>query len=175
MLDELRLRGVVPAETAQMPGAILNVWRNAAAEEVQSKPLAVCDARSVDPDDFGKYHLVEGGEVARRRVGLNLSLPYSPRHRWYYYPRMRRDEAPVLHVRRAAPGAPALHHARRVRPVGHARRRAAPDVRHRAPCRLLLMPPTGTAYIEITRIRAQHRCERVGGRGGGLSSERGRR
>ena len=93
MLDELRLRGVVPAETAQMPGAILNVWRNAAAEEVQSKPLAVCDARSVDPDDFGKYHLVEGGEVARRRVGLNLSLPYSPRHRWYYYPRMRRDAA----------------------------------------------------------------------------------
>lgn len=97
MLDELRENGVVPPESAGMRGAILNVWRNASAVEVQSKPLAVCDVRSVnDPDDFGTYNLVEGGEPDRRRTGQNLSLHYSPRHKWHYFPHMRREEALVF-------------------------------------------------------------------------------
>lgn len=97
MLQELRQRGVVPAETADMRGAIINVWRNASHEEVQSKPLAVCDIQSVEPEHLGTYSLVEGGdELARRRMGQNLSMYYSPLHRWYFYPRMRRDEALIF-------------------------------------------------------------------------------
>ena len=33
------------------------------------------------------YYLVEGGEGrAERRMGMNLSLHYSPAHRWSYFP-----------------------------------------------------------------------------------------
>ena len=44
-----------------------------------------------------------------RRQGQNLSLRYSPHHRWAYYPRMTRDEALVFYStesidRNRAPG-----------------------------------------------------------------------
>ena len=43
------------------------------------------------------YYLVEGGEGrAERRMGMNLSLHYSPAHRWSYFPRMTRDEAVLI-------------------------------------------------------------------------------
>ena len=32
------------------------------------------------------------------RVGQTYRLKYSPRHRWFYFPRMRRDEAIVFKV-----------------------------------------------------------------------------
>ena len=100
MLEDLVARGVVPQETCRtMRGAILNVWRNASNVEVQAKPLAVCDVRSISPDDLGVYYLVEGGEeAARRRMGQNLALYYSPQHRWHFYPRMTRDEALVFYT-----------------------------------------------------------------------------
>lgn len=45
------------------------------------------------------YYLVEGGEGrAERRMGMNLSLHYSPAHRWSYFPRMTRDEALVFYT-----------------------------------------------------------------------------
>ena len=98
MLQELVGRGVVPARTRGMRGAILNVWRSVDAHApVLDKPLALLDVRSVDASRLGVYYLVEGGDgLAERRMGQNLALPYDPSHAWYYFPKMVRDEALVF-------------------------------------------------------------------------------
>ena len=57
------------------------------------------DARTIQPSDMSNYDLVEGGDsVERRRRGQNLSLHYSARHNWSYYPRMTCDEASVTYT-----------------------------------------------------------------------------
>ena len=72
--------------------AIIQVWR-AINQPIESNPLAVADARSVAFDDF---------LVAERRyphrVGQTYRLKHNPAHRWFYFPRMRRDEALVFTV-----------------------------------------------------------------------------
>ena len=48
---------------------------------------------------MGLYYLVEGGEGAQqRRMGLNLSLRFSPRHEWFYYPLMTKHEALIFYT-----------------------------------------------------------------------------
>src|SRR3954453_8312505 len=76
--------------------AIIQVWRAAypdAADPIRSNPLAVADARSVVPED-----LLVAERRYPHRVGQTYRLKYSPRHRWFYFPRMRRDEALVFKV-----------------------------------------------------------------------------
>ncbi len=72
--------------------AIVQVWR-AINQPIESNPLAVADAGSVRMEDF---------LVAERRypgrVGQTYRLKYNPAHRWFYFPRMRRDEALVFKV-----------------------------------------------------------------------------
>lgn len=96
MLSELCERGVLPPSAANRRGAILNVWRNASTTPVQSKPLAVCDVRSVPEEELGTYFLVEGGDASPRRMGQNLKLHYSSAHAWWFYPAMTKDEALVF-------------------------------------------------------------------------------
>jgi len=67
--------------------AIINVWR-AIRGPVEATPLAVCDASSVAAED-----LLPAEEGVKHEVYM---LCYSGRHRWYYFPRMRREEALVL-------------------------------------------------------------------------------
>lgn len=67
--------------------AIINVWR-AIRGPVEATPLAVCDASSVAPED-----LLPTEEGVKHEVYL---LRYQDRHRWFYFPRMRREEALVL-------------------------------------------------------------------------------
>jgi hypothetical protein len=76
--------------------AIIQVWRAAyanAAEPIRSNPLAMADARSVAPDD-----LLIAERRYPNRVGQTYRLKYNPRHRWFYFPEMRRDEAIVFKV-----------------------------------------------------------------------------
>ncbi len=72
--------------------AIIQVWR-AIDRPIESNPLALADARSVEVDDL---------LVAERRfpdrVGQTYRLKYNPGHRWFHFPRMRRDEALVFKV-----------------------------------------------------------------------------
>jgi hypothetical protein len=72
--------------------AIVQVWR-AVNQPIQSNPLAVADARSVTMEDF---------MVAERRyphrVGQTYRLKHNAGHRWFYFSRMRRDEALVFKV-----------------------------------------------------------------------------
>jgi hypothetical protein len=70
--------------------AIINVWRpiNAPVEE---SPLALCDARSVAPQD-----LVPTDLIYRDRIGETYALAHNPAHRWFYFPRLRPDEAVLI-------------------------------------------------------------------------------
>lgn len=90
-----RVREFLPDEAETLLArrfAIIQVWR-AINQPIQTNPLAVIDAKSVDFDDF---------LVAERRyphrVGQTYRLKYNPNHRWFYFPQMRRDEAIVFKV-----------------------------------------------------------------------------
>jgi hypothetical protein len=72
--------------------AIIQVWR-AIDQPIRANPLAVADARSVAPED-----LLVAERRYPHRVGQTYRLKYSPRHRWFYFPQMRRDEAIVFKV-----------------------------------------------------------------------------
>ena len=72
--------------------AIVQVWR-AINQPIESNPLAIADAKSVEPGD-----LLVAERRYPNRVGQTYRLKFSPRHRWVYFPRMRRDEALVFKV-----------------------------------------------------------------------------
>jgi hypothetical protein len=60
-------------------------------EPVLASPLAVCDARTLVPGDF-----VASDLRYRDRTGETYAVTYDPRHRWYYFPKMQRDEVLFL-------------------------------------------------------------------------------
>ena len=72
--------------------AIIQVWR-AINQPIESNPLAIADAKSVAPED-----LLVAERRYPHRIGQTYRLKYSPGHRWYYFPKMRRDEALVFKV-----------------------------------------------------------------------------
>ena len=78
--------------------AVVNVWKPIRGR-VEDAPLAVCDARTIRPHD-----LVETDLRYRDRVGEVYSLRFSPAHRWFYYSRMRADEAMLLKCYDSEPG-----------------------------------------------------------------------
>src|SRR5207244_486278 len=70
--------------------AVINVWKPIRGP-VEQAPLAVCDARTIGPDDFVPTDL-----RYRDRSGEVYSLRFSPTHAWFYFPRMQADEAMLL-------------------------------------------------------------------------------
>jgi hypothetical protein len=70
--------------------AIVNLWRPIKSP-VLDAPLAVCDARSVAPQD-----LVASDLVFPDRRGETYNLVYNPGQRWFYAPEMRGDEVLLL-------------------------------------------------------------------------------
>ena len=90
-----RVREVMGGEAEallQRRFAIVQVWR-AINRPIQSNPLAIADASSIAPDD-----LLIAERRYPHRVGQTYRLKYSPAHRWFYFPEMRRDEALVFKV-----------------------------------------------------------------------------
>jgi hypothetical protein len=71
--------------------AIINVWRNIADAPVAVYPLAMCDAQTVDPADLVVFEIHYGD-----RVGENYFARAAARHRWYFYPALRRDEVVLI-------------------------------------------------------------------------------
>ena len=72
--------------------AIIQVWR-AINQPIESNPLAVADARTVAMED-----LMIAERRYPHRVGQTYRLKHNPDHRWFYFPRMARDEAIVFKV-----------------------------------------------------------------------------
>ena len=90
-----RVRDILPDEAAELLQrrfAIVQVWRPI-RHPVESSPLAMCDARSIALDD-----LVVSERRYPNRVGQTYAIVYNPNHRWFWFPRMRRDEAIVFKV-----------------------------------------------------------------------------
>lgn len=72
--------------------AIIQVWR-AINQPIQANPLALADAKSVSLED-----LMVAERRYPHRVGQTYRLKYNAKHRWFYFPQMRRDEALVFKV-----------------------------------------------------------------------------
>ena len=72
--------------------AIIQVWRPI-NHPVESHPLAICDAQTVKPET-----LVVNERRYPDRVGQTYAITYDPDQRWYWFPRMRPDEALVFKV-----------------------------------------------------------------------------
>jgi hypothetical protein len=88
-----RVRDLLPDEAdelLQRRFAIIQVWRPI-RYPVESFPLAICDAPSLSPEN-----LVVSERRYPHRVGQTYAITYNPEHRWYWFPRMRRDEALVF-------------------------------------------------------------------------------
>lgn len=94
---EYSLRQVLPAEEAdsllQRRWAAYNIWKPLAT--VESKPLTVCDARTIFKED-----LLPTGVGTRPEEPLlpivGLGVIYNPAQQWYYYSSMTADEALVF-------------------------------------------------------------------------------
>jgi hypothetical protein len=72
--------------------AIINFWRPIEGPVLQT-PLAVCDARTIEPAD-----LMASDLVYPDWTGETYAVAFNPRHRWYWYPRQTPQEATLLKV-----------------------------------------------------------------------------
>lgn len=88
-----RLRDFLPDELSRPDVGriqIINVWRSISGP-VERSPLALCDARTVAPEDP-----IVTERRARDRIGEIYRFSYSPAHKWYYYPLLAPEEAILI-------------------------------------------------------------------------------
>ena len=100
--------------------AEINVWRPIAGPLLRS-PLALCDATTLSEEN-----LVASELRYPDRTGETYAVTYNPAQRWYYFPKMKPDEAVLIRCFDSArSGRGAVLGARRVRRPEHPARRAA--------------------------------------------------
>jgi hypothetical protein len=88
-----RVRDHLPEEAEELLQhrfAEINVWRPIRGP-IQESPLALCDARSIAPQD-----VVASDLVYPHRVGETYAFTYNPHHRWYYFPQLQSSEVILL-------------------------------------------------------------------------------
>lgn len=86
---------LAPAEAEwrlQQRHAIVNFWRPVGGPVLQ-QPLALCDARSINPAD-----LMPSDLVYRDWTGETYAFAYNPQHRWYWLPQQASDEVTLLKI-----------------------------------------------------------------------------
>ncbi|MHA1564575.1 MAG: CmcJ/NvfI family oxidoreductase, partial [Alphaproteobacteria bacterium] len=85
-----RVRDLLPADEAsellQHRFAVIQLWR-AVRDPIGRDPLAICDAQSM-----GTADLIPAERRHPNRIGEIYYIAHNPRHRWFYFPRMARDE-----------------------------------------------------------------------------------
>ncbi len=89
-----RVRQLLPAREAERrlakPFSFINVWKPL-DHTVYDRPLAMCDARTMKPEDVVrtalKYH---------DRTGEIYTYRFNASQRWYYYPLMQPEEVLLL-------------------------------------------------------------------------------
>lgn len=89
-----RVRDLLPADEAEQRlkkryGSI-NVWRPIRGP-VLTAPLAICEYDSIADGD-----LIAAERRYQDRIGGVYHLAYNPNQRWYYFPKMQRDEVVLL-------------------------------------------------------------------------------
>jgi hypothetical protein len=88
-----RVRDLFPKEAdliLQKRVAFFNVWKPL-TQRVEELPLAMCDAASDADEDMLIMEL-----KYRERTGEIYVMRYSPKHRWYYFPKMEPTQALLL-------------------------------------------------------------------------------
>lgn len=88
-----RVRDLLPNEAEDLLKnrfAVIQTWRPI-RHAVEREPLAIADARSI-----GTKELIASSRVYPDRVGEVYHCTYNPEHRWYYFPRMQRNEAMIF-------------------------------------------------------------------------------
>ncbi len=90
-----RVRDLLPADEAEARlkkryGSI-NVWRPIRGP-VETKPLVICEYGSIDDQDL----VAAERRYPDGRIGGIYYLVHNPKQRWYYFPRMERDEVVLL-------------------------------------------------------------------------------
>jgi len=88
-----RVRDLLPHEADRLLDrrfAVIQVWRPI-HHPVETWPLAIADAQSISPEN-----LVVTERHYPDRIGQTYAITYNPAHRWYWFPRMRPDEALVF-------------------------------------------------------------------------------
>ncbi len=90
-----RVRDFLPDEADELLKhryGIVQTWRPI-NKPVESEPLALIDGATIPEVGFIPYQ-----RRYRYRTGETYHIAYSPEHRWYYFPRMTRNEAIVFKV-----------------------------------------------------------------------------
>ena len=82
-----------------------NVWRVISAPP-QDVPLAVCDARSLAPEDLVEADAIFDVPGKPEWSFEGLVVRYNSRHRWSYFSNMTREEALVFKTNDSDPGQP---------------------------------------------------------------------
>ena len=88
-----RVRDLLPDEAEELLKrrfAVVQTWRPI-RNPVEREALAIADARSI-----GTKELIPSSRVYPDRVGEVYHCTFNPDHRWYYFPRMQRNEAMVF-------------------------------------------------------------------------------
>ena len=90
-----RVRDILPDEAEELLKrrfAIIQVWRPIRLP-VETFPLAMADAQTLSPSD-----MIISERHAPGRIGQTYAIKFNPAHKWYWFPRMRREEAYVFKV-----------------------------------------------------------------------------
>lgn len=89
-----RVRDLLPAEEAerrlQRRFTVINVWKPITGPVLEA-PLGICDARSIDRKDF-----IETNLIYEDRIGEVYSVAFNESQRWYYFSKMRSNEATLI-------------------------------------------------------------------------------
>jgi hypothetical protein len=83
--------------------SVFNVWRTFSGPP-QDVPLALCDTRSVAPQDKQYCEIAMKSASGDLLSWENITYYHSEAHRWWYCPDMTRDEAYVFRSFDSAPG-----------------------------------------------------------------------
>ena len=90
-----RVRDLLPAHEAEARlkkrFVEINVWRNISHDPVEMTPLGFVDSESIAPRDLAVCDLIYADRTGEIYIGV-----YNADHRWYYFPRMTRDEAVLI-------------------------------------------------------------------------------
>src|SRR5690242_840991 len=90
-----RVRELLPADEAearlQKRFVEINVWRNIGNDPVEMSPLGCVDSQSIAPRDLAVCDLIYADRTGEIYIGV-----HNADHRWYYFPRMTREEAVLI-------------------------------------------------------------------------------
>jgi hypothetical protein len=90
--NELEARGLDADVLLKRRFALINLWRPI-GNVVENWPLALCDARSIAPDD-----LVATDLVYPDRVGEIYAMQFNPTQHWFHFPLVTPEEAILIKV-----------------------------------------------------------------------------